>query len=89
MAHPEYPPPATRPGSVPMGLAMKRRNPITVWLVWPLLALGIYHLVWYYKIHREMAEFDRRREVPVGPMLGAPAAELDAHRAADLVLQHR
>jgi hypothetical protein len=28
------------------------------------------HLVWYYKIHKEMAEFDRRRSIPVaGPML--------------------
>jgi len=52
------------------GLAMKRRNPVTVWLLWPLLTLGIYHLVWYYKIHKEMAEFDRRRTIPVtGPML--------------------
>lgn len=52
------------------GLQMKPRNPVAVWLLWPLLTLGIYHLVWYYKIHREMAEFDRRRQVPVaGPML--------------------
>jgi Domain of unknown function (DUF4234) len=55
---------------VAFGLAMKRRNPWLVWLVWPLITLGIYHLVWYYKIHKEMAEFDRRRSVPVaGPML--------------------
>jgi hypothetical protein len=52
------------------GLQMKPRNPVTVWILWPLLTLGIYHLVWYYKIHRELAEFDRRRQVPVaGPML--------------------
>lgn len=52
------------------GLQMKTRNPVTVWILWPVLTLGIYHLVWYYKIHREMAEFDRRRQVPVaGPML--------------------
>src|ERR1700733_5163944 len=31
----------------------KRRNVVLVWLVWPLLTLGIYHLVWYYKINRE------------------------------------
>lgn len=49
---------------------MKRRNPVAAWLGLPLITLGIYHLVWYYKIHREMAEFDRRRAVPtVGPML--------------------
>ena len=49
---------------------MKRRNELAVWLLWPLLTLGIYHLVWYYKIHREVAEFDRRRAVPTsGPVL--------------------
>src|SRR5687767_6342643 len=52
------------------GLAMKRRNPVAVWIGLPLITLGIYHLVWYYKIHKEMAEFDRRRAIPVaGPML--------------------
>ena len=55
---------------VAAGLVMKPRNPWLVWLVWPLITLGIYHLVWYFKIHKEMAEFDRRRSVPVaGPML--------------------
>lgn len=60
------------PGSVGIasGLAMKRRSPIVVWLLLPLITFGIYHLVWYYKIHREMAEFDRRRAIPIaGPML--------------------
>ena len=61
----------TPPGyPVASGLAMKRRNPLAVWLGLPIITLGIYHLVWYYKIHREMAEFDRRRSIPVaGPML--------------------
>jgi hypothetical protein len=55
---------------VAMGLAMKQRHPVAAWLLWPVLTLGIYHLVWYFKIHKEMAEFDRRRAVPVaGPML--------------------
>jgi hypothetical protein len=49
---------------------MKQRQPVGVWLGLPLITLGIYHLVWYYKIHAEMAQFDRRRAVPVaGPML--------------------
>ncbi|MEV8609495.1 DUF4234 domain-containing protein [Amycolatopsis sp. NPDC051373] len=49
---------------------MKQRHPVAAWLLWPTITLGIYHLVWYYKIHKEMAEFDRRRAVPVaGPML--------------------
>jgi hypothetical protein len=55
---------------VATGLAMKRRNGWASWLLWPLLTFGIYHLVWYYKIHREMAEYDRRRAVPTsGPVL--------------------
>lgn len=34
------------------GLAGKRRNPVAVWLLAPI-TLGIYGLVWYYKINRE------------------------------------
>jgi len=64
-----HPAPVVR-APVATGLAMKNRHPVLVWLVWPTITLGIYHLVWYYKIHKEMAEFDRRRAVPTaGPML--------------------
>lgn len=35
------------------GLAGKHRNPVLVWLVWPLITLGIYHLYWWYKINDE------------------------------------
>jgi hypothetical protein len=45
------------------GHAGKTRNVILVWLVWPLITLGIYHLVWYYKVNREAKEFDPRIEV--------------------------
>ena len=52
------------------GLAMKHRNPVVIWILLPLITLGIYFFVWYYKVHREMAEFDPRRHVPVaGPVL--------------------
>src|SRR5215813_517089 len=52
------------------GRAMKYRNPWLVWLVWPLITLGIYHFVWYYKIHREMADYQPKRNIPVvGPVL--------------------
>jgi hypothetical protein len=55
---------------VAAGLQMKRRDPVAAWLLLPLVTLGIYHLVWYYKIHAEMGQFDRRRAVsPAGPML--------------------
>lgn len=54
---------------VPIDL-VKHRNPWLVWLVWPLITLGIYHLVWYYKIHREMRDLTRDPQAPVaGPML--------------------
>lgn len=67
--NPQYP---ARVERVPVatGLAMKNRHPVLVWLLWPMITLGVYHLVWYYKIHKEMAEFDRRRAVPTaGPLL--------------------
>lgn len=55
----------------PLGVQMKRRNPFAAWLGLPIVTLGIYHFVWYYKIHHEMAELDpRRRDQPIaGPML--------------------
>lgn len=49
---------------------MKRRNVVGVWIGLPLITLGIYSYVWYYKIHAEMARFDPRRPIPVaGPVL--------------------
>jgi heme/copper-type cytochrome/quinol oxidase subunit 2 len=44
------------------GRAGKNRNIILVWLVWPLITLGIYFFVWYYKINREAKDFDPRIE---------------------------
>jgi len=32
------------------GRTGKTRNIVLVWLVWPLITLGIYHLVWCYNI---------------------------------------
>ena len=40
--------------------AGKTRNIILVWLVWPLLTLGIYFFVWWYKVNREARDFDER-----------------------------
>jgi hypothetical protein len=68
--HTVVPFPTRLQAPVASGLQMKRRNPFGVWLGLPLITLGIYVLVWYYKIHKEMAQFDPRRMVPVaGPML--------------------
>ncbi|MDX3184313.1 DUF4234 domain-containing protein [Streptomyces sp. NPDC049952] len=55
------------PGTVGLpGLAMKRRGPVAVWLGLPLVTLGIYQLVWYYKIHKELQQFDRRQTLNPG-----------------------
>jgi hypothetical protein len=49
---------------------MKLRNPILVWLVWPIITLGIYHFVWYYKIHAELLRLDPRQPIkPAGSLL--------------------
>ena len=45
------------------GRAGKTRNIFLVWLIWPFITLGIYHLVWWYKINREARDFDARIEV--------------------------
>lgn len=48
------------------GRVGKHRNILLVWLIWPLITLGIYSLVWYYKVNREARDFDRRIEVSPG-----------------------
>lgn len=58
------------------GRAGKNRNVFLVWLVWPLITLGIYHLVWYYKVNREAKEFDQR--IVVDPVLSVVAISLGA-----------
>jgi hypothetical protein len=46
-------------GNAPrQGLTGKRRNPFLVWLVWPFITLGIYHLYWWYKINDEARRLD-------------------------------
>lgn len=56
------------------GRAGKSRNIVLVWLIWPLITLGIYHLVWYYKVNREARDFDERIEV--SPVLALLAISL-------------
>jgi hypothetical protein len=74
-AFPAMPPMSAMPAAhavapVAFGLAMKRRNPAAVWIGLPLITLGIYGYVWYYKINKEMAELDRRRAISAsGPLL--------------------
>jgi Domain of unknown function (DUF4234) len=58
------------PPTVLLGAQMKQRNPFLVWLVFPVITLGIYSLVWYFKIHNEMLRFDPRQPIkPAGSLL--------------------
>jgi hypothetical protein len=51
------------------GLAMKRRGSVAVWLGLPIITLGIYPLVWYFKIHKELKNFDQRLQLSPGGSL--------------------
>jgi hypothetical protein len=42
------------------GHNMKRRNPVGAWLGLPIITFGIYGLVWFFKVHNELHEYDRR-----------------------------
>lgn len=49
------------------GLTGKRRNPFLVWIVWPFITLGIYHLYWWYKINDEARRLDP--SIDVNPVM--------------------
>lgn len=63
-----YPQDAVAPpaAQAPAGTQMKRRNPLAAWLGLPFITLGIYGIVWYYLVHKELADFDRRRSISPG-----------------------
>ena len=44
------------------GTQLKRRRPVAVWLLTPA-TLGIYGLTYWYKIHAELLEYDRRHHI--------------------------
>ncbi len=44
---------------------LSRKNPFVVWLVLPFITLGIYHLVWHYKVNNAL----RQRGMDVSPGL--------------------
>lgn len=46
-----------------MSVTGKRRNVVAVWLGLPLITLGIYSYVWWYKINSELRSFDSRIKV--------------------------
>jgi hypothetical protein len=55
-------PPGAPLPPVAYGLQMKRRHPWGVWGL-SLLTFGIYYVVWWYKIHHELAEYDPRQGI--------------------------
>jgi Domain of unknown function (DUF4234) len=58
------------------GRVGKNRNIVLIWLVWPLITLGVYHFVWWYNINREARDLDSRIEV--SPALSVLAMTLGA-----------
>jgi hypothetical protein len=54
----------------------KSRNIFLVWLIWPLITLGVYHFVWWYKINREAQDLDAGIEV--SPAIAVVAVTLGA-----------
>jgi uncharacterized membrane protein len=58
------------------GRAGKSRNIFLVWLVWPLITLGIYYYVWWFKINSEARDFDP--EIKVEPIISVLAVTLGA-----------
>jgi drug/metabolite transporter (DMT)-like permease len=57
--------PSTAPSAVQRRVG-KTRNPWGVWLI-ALVTLGVYFFVWYYKVNREMRDYDP--DVNVDPAL--------------------
>lgn len=47
------------------GRTAKVRNPWAV-LLFTVITLGIYYLVWYYKINREMSDWGEQNHVDIG-----------------------
>jgi hypothetical protein len=45
------------------GVDVKIRNPWLVFL-WAIVTLGIYYLVWYYKVNRELRDYGRATGTP-------------------------
>lgn len=47
----------------------KRRSPVAVWLGLPLITLGIYYFVWFYKINNESRRYLRDPSIRPGMSL--------------------
>jgi hypothetical protein len=60
-------PTSAAPASPGQGVTGKHRNPVLVWLVWPIITLGIYSLYWWYKINDEARRLDP--SIDVNPVM--------------------
>ena len=58
------------------GRTGKTRNIFLVWLVWPFITFGIYHLVWWFKINQEARGLDP--DIEVSPGIAVVAITLGA-----------
>src|SRR5436190_19502313 len=57
--------------TAPSGLQMKHRSPLGVWIL-SIITFGIYGLVYWYKIHAELARLDPRQKIsPVFELIPA------------------
>ncbi len=54
----------------------KRRNPLAVWIGLPLITLGIYYFVWWYKINDEARRF--LSDPNINPAMSVVAVTLGA-----------
>jgi hypothetical protein len=54
----------------------KRRNPLAVWLGLPLITLGIYYFVWWYKVNAEARRF--LNDASINPALSVVAVSVGA-----------
>jgi len=54
---------------MPQGAIGKKRNIFAAWLGLPIITLGIYGLVWWYKINRELRDFDNPQSKPTNSLL--------------------
>ncbi len=52
----------------------KRRNPVAVWIGLPLVTLGVYYVVWWYKINNEARRF--LNDASINPGVSALAVSL-------------
>jgi Domain of unknown function (DUF4234) len=58
------------------GEKFKLRNPFAVWIGLPIITLGIYYFVWYYKVNNEAKRF--LRDSSMNPALSVLAITLGA-----------